>query len=469
MRIPMNYKLLVQLGFLAILFLLLMGNRPACDTRTPTMTCTDVNITVGPGECVPLDNPCDDNMWTRVDGFRLCDEPAGIFVQTRRRRSGTERELCASTTVGTLINEPVGFVYVRPGELGEATIFVSTGTALSAVAAATPDTVDPGDPSQLDVVVTGGPPPYSFSWSPSATLSDDNIANPIATPNFTTDYTVTVTDFNGVSTTDTITLSVNSSLVATANPPVINVGERSQLEATVSGGSPPNTYSWVPIPFLDDPDIFNPIASPIVSTTYLVTVVDSAGNVLETTTRVDVNMTVSVSATPSTITPPGTSQLMATVQGGQPPYNYQWTPNDSLDADDVPDPIASPFATQTYTVGVTDSATPTPQSVTDTVTVDVMTGGLDACITPTITTLPPFVFMTHTALCSEVAAGRTIVDYAWWLDWNGVDTDPATSAGACRGLSQCGTFREAGQFDVRLQIEDDEGNIDVQVTTYIHM
>ena len=66
----------------------LTGNRPACDNRTPDVTCvTDIPITVLPGECVDVDNPCDESgAWSRVDGL--------------------------------LVDEPVKFLYVRPGSLG---------------------------------------------------------------------------------------------------------------------------------------------------------------------------------------------------------------------------------------------------------------------------------------------------------------------------------------------------------------
>ena len=107
--------ILVVFGLFTLVFCL--GSRPACDNRTPSIACSTISITVQPGQCVAFNNPCDPGAWDRVDGFRLCDPPAGIFVQTQRRRAGTTRELCASLTVGVLVDEPVGFTYVRPGAL----------------------------------------------------------------------------------------------------------------------------------------------------------------------------------------------------------------------------------------------------------------------------------------------------------------------------------------------------------------
>ena len=69
-----------------------------------------------------------------------------------------------------------------------------------------------------DAIIYIGYPPYStqlnatggvsYSWSPTEGLSDPNIADPIAQPEVSTTYTVTVTDANGCSATDEITVNV---------------------------------------------------------------------------------------------------------------------------------------------------------------------------------------------------------------------------------------------------------------------
>ena len=64
----------------------------------------------------------------------------------------------------------------------------------------------------------GGTPGYTYSWSPSSTLSSNVIANPVATPNNTTTYTVTVTDNEGCSANDAVTVSIAIPLSAEAGP-----------------------------------------------------------------------------------------------------------------------------------------------------------------------------------------------------------------------------------------------------------
>jgi hypothetical protein len=55
---------------------------------------------------------------------------------------------------------------------------------------------------------SGGSGPYSYSWSPTAGLSDPTAANPLATITGMTTYTVTVMDANGCTGTDSVVLAV---------------------------------------------------------------------------------------------------------------------------------------------------------------------------------------------------------------------------------------------------------------------
>ncbi len=52
--------------------------------------------------------------------------------------------------------------------------------------------------------------PGTYSWSPTTWLSDPNIADPVATPLQTTTYTVTFTNQDGCTTTDDITITVDT-------------------------------------------------------------------------------------------------------------------------------------------------------------------------------------------------------------------------------------------------------------------
>ncbi|MBU0567281.1 choice-of-anchor D domain-containing protein [bacterium] len=71
------------------------------------------------------------------------------------------------------------------------------------------DTICPGTCTSLNGQVSGGTPPYTYSWSPTTGLSNLNIANPNACPTTTATYTLTVTDSNGCTDDDQVVVTVN--------------------------------------------------------------------------------------------------------------------------------------------------------------------------------------------------------------------------------------------------------------------
>lgn len=364
-------------------YFVLCGNRANCDRRTPTITCSAASVTVAPGTCTVITNPCADNMWLnppRVDGFRLCDAPAGISVRTRLVSRMVERSICATSGVAVFANEPVAYLYGRGLGFGEGIISITTGNPFSVAASATPSTINLGDSSQLLATPSGGVPPYSFAWVPVSSLNQSDIANPVASPTITTLYDVTATDASGATAGASVIVNVTSTLVVTASPSTINPGQSSQLNATAVGGTPPYTYAWVPASSLSDATAFDPIATPANTTTYVVTVTDSAGASMGGSVTVTVNLVVGATATPATIPSGSSSQLQANVQGGTLPYSFSWSPAASLNDNTLANPVATPSATTTYTVIVTDGAGNTGNA---SALVTVTGGGPTACFTYT--------------------------------------------------------------------------------------
>ncbi|RYD87032.1 MAG: T9SS type A sorting domain-containing protein, partial [Sphingobacteriales bacterium] len=92
----------------------------------------------------------------------------------------------------------------------EDTVFVTILPAPVVTIAATNDTVNPGNTTQLLAAATGTGP-YSYSWYPAAGLSDPSIANPVATPSASGNYSVLVTNLsNGCSTATGINITVTA-------------------------------------------------------------------------------------------------------------------------------------------------------------------------------------------------------------------------------------------------------------------
>ncbi|WMJ74929.1 gliding motility-associated C-terminal domain-containing protein [Cytophagaceae bacterium ABcell3] len=208
------------------------------------------------------------------------------------------------------------------------------------VSAGEDQTICHGTSAQLEA--TGGD---NYSWSSNPTLSDENIANPIATPSDTTTYFVTVTDANGCQNTDSVTVNVDYIEVDAGEDQVICFGDSAQLEA--SGGE---TYSWTPAGSLNNAEIADPVANPTETTQYIVTITDAEGCVNTDSITVQVNPVPVADAGDDQVSCQGVPvQLNAT--GGD---TYSWSPAESLSDASVADPEATPQETTTYTVIVTD-------------------------------------------------------------------------------------------------------------------
>jgi gliding motility-associated-like protein len=109
-----------------------------------------------------------------------------------------------------------------------------------------------------------------YIWASTASLSCTACANPVASPTVTETFIVTVTDINQCSDTDSVIVTVNMLPAADAgNNIAICRGDTTQLQA--SGGV---IYIWSPGTRLSCIACDNPFASPIVTTTYRITVTD---------------------------------------------------------------------------------------------------------------------------------------------------------------------------------------------------
>lgn len=213
-------------------------------------------------------------------------------------------------------------------------------------AAATSAAICIGDTTQLSA--TGG---ISYVWTPTDSLSDDSIANPLAFPTDTTEYFVTGTDSKGCVNIDSIEIIVNPlpGTSAIAAVPEICTGDSVQINAT--GGA---DYVWTPADSLTDDSISNPVAYPSDTTNYVVKITDNNGCINYDSVVVIVNPlpVISLTASGTSICIGDTAQLSAT---GPPLSTYAWSPSDSISSTMVSNPLVFPSDTTTYTLTVTDS------------------------------------------------------------------------------------------------------------------
>jgi gliding motility-associated-like protein len=126
-----------------------------------------------------------------------------------------------------------------------------------------------GDPVQLTVASDG----LNYVWSPSATLNDLNAMNPIATPTTTTTYQV-ISRIGSCQATDAVTVfTVPYPFAKAGNDTAICYNTAAQLNGTFKGA----TFLWSPANHLNNPNIINPVATPSLTTSFVLTVYDTIG------------------------------------------------------------------------------------------------------------------------------------------------------------------------------------------------
>jgi PKD repeat protein len=107
----------------------------------------------------------------------------------------------------------------------------------------------------------------TYSWSPAAGLSCTTCSNPIATVSGTTTFVVTGTGAGSCTDTDSMTITI-------VPPPNVTAGSDDTLCAGTSvqlSATGASNFTWTPAAGLSCTFCSSPIASPVVSTTYVVT------------------------------------------------------------------------------------------------------------------------------------------------------------------------------------------------------
>ncbi len=200
-------------------------------------------------------------------------------------------------------------------------------------------TICPGD--TVSISASGA---VTYTWTPSATLNNNNISNPSAFPTSNTSYTVVGTDNLGCTDISIVTISVLNLIppIIVASPSNICIGNSSTI--TVSGGS---NYNWNPSTALNTNIGSTVVASPLVNTTFTVTAIDNNGCTVTNSVLINVFQLpiVSLNALPQTICN-GDSSLL-TSSGA---LTYTWSPSSSLSSSIGVSVFATPSVTTTYTV-----------------------------------------------------------------------------------------------------------------------
>ena len=198
----------------------------------------------------------------------------------------------------------------------------------------------------VQLLASGG---ASYSWSPSVGLNNATIANPVATASVNTKYIVTVSSSQGCTAKDSVLLTVRKPGQFTVTPSS-GVCINKTMQLTAGGG---DLYAWTPSGTLSNPAIANPVASPLQTTIYSVTIQDTVcllANTLSTTLTVNPLPTIQVTKSNDIDCSSSNSQLLAT--GG---VQYVWDTDPTLDNLNIRNPLASPTVATVYKVTGTDA------------------------------------------------------------------------------------------------------------------
>ncbi|MCK9616253.1 MAG: PKD domain-containing protein [Lentimicrobiaceae bacterium] len=288
-------------------------------------------------------------------------------------------------------------------------------------------TISYGASTTLTGTVTGGSGDYQYQWEPADSLLDATVANP-QTKNLrgTTFFTLTVTDQDGGCVNSDATAvnitgyPINGSIFA--NPPKICYGEQKYIDAMISGGAGNLTFSWTSTPPGFTSNLEDITVQPEVTTTYKLRVTDDFGNFKDFNITITVNPLPVADAGDDVSIPNGTFTIIhGSATSGTTPYNYSWSPADSLSDPTIANPRTKQLTVSTYfqlTIWDNEGC-----SDVDSVLVEVTGGPLS--IAP-FAQSPAICIGESTQLHANPSGGAGSINYSY--TWESNPTDPSLAS-----------------------------------------
>lgn len=206
-----------------------------------------------------------------------------------------------------------------------------------------------GANGSITVLLTSGNGPYNYIWNTGATTQ-------IISNLWSDNYTVTVTDASGSSTSETIfvpepaPIIIIDSVISTPS----STNNTGSIIIAVTGGNPPYSYNW-------SNGITTQNNTALAAGTYTVTVIDAYG--CSTSAVKTLTAGLNITATTTALCSGDCTPL--SVANPDPNYYYMWNPG-ALTGSTV---LVCPATTTTYTVIGTDPVTGNQQMATTTIMV----------------------------------------------------------------------------------------------------
>ncbi|HHJ50871.1 MAG TPA: hypothetical protein ENJ88_08245, partial [Phaeodactylibacter sp.] len=252
----------------------------------------------------------------------LCDGSIAVSVSTPSGpltflwdtgdTTATLSEICAGTYNLTITQSALGCVYDTAFTLSEPPLLLAN-------AGSTDETCNACNNGTATANPTGGTSPYSYAWSTGDTTQTIDDLSP-------GDYMVTVTDANGCTAFDTVTVAAfgcpTIMVNAGATDESCNACNDGTATANPTGGAMPYTYAW-------STGASTQTISNLAPGDYTVTVMDANGCTATATVTVSAfvcpTIVVNASATDETCNACNDGTATANPTGGTSPYTYAWS------------------------------------------------------------------------------------------------------------------------------------------------
>ncbi len=211
------------------------------------------------------------------------------------------------------------------------TIYVTVKT-IAGLDAGIDTTICRGDSVQLNGNGIG-----IVNWLPINNISNSNILNPIAFPNFTTDYILNITA-NGCTIGDTVRIKVDTIPVFSLGG-IQNICRKDSIQLTTVAGY---KYKWSPFKWMNNPNIYNPVVKPDSNITYYLKLTSGVCT-LNDSVQIIVQNGIQSNNVRKTICENDSFQLNAT--GG---ISYTWSTSYGLSDSTIGNPKACPSINTKY-------------------------------------------------------------------------------------------------------------------------
>ncbi|MEM6965590.1 MAG: SdrD B-like domain-containing protein, partial [Bacteroidota bacterium] len=396
------------------------------DTMDPTLIGipNDLTVDLTLGQMIPTPPSVigNDNCDTDVEIF-FSENQAGQGCAFTLIRTWTAEDNCGNTAMATQTIEVIGGLSVTETHV-DAGCGMGTGS--------------------IDLTVTGGLAPFTFTWNNGI----GNVEDP--TGLMAGIYEVTVTDATGCAANLTIEILGTSNIQLNISSTMVSCfgGNDGTIDLTVNGGTAPFTYNWDNgIGNIEDP-------TGVSAGSYNITVTDANGCTASNGVNVNQPTELGVIIYPTNVSCSGTlGSATANVTGGTMPYQYNWSNGQTTST-------INNLVAGTYTLTITDAKGCTLEVFTTIVELqglvitfdseDVTCNGeTDGSATANVSAgLPPYTYAwsngATTAIVDNLTAGTYTVSVADNMGCLGEATvtitepdaltlDVAATGGACNG------------------------------------